>query len=192
MTTSEYQNIIAPLIQNKFPELEVETEWIAFRGYNNHYSPRVDIAVGPFSIAHGHNQMHNYNNLIEDEHIRGFLRSVYDLHCANVGEEIHNEINILPFNRVISKNQNARCFLSIEVENKNSKKHFIGSLINAASLGRVGIGIAYNETALRTFIRIMNYLGFLKRVEKNTYDTGNFLVVTKRQFATLLGLNNLE
>lgn len=62
----------------------------------------------------------------------------------------------------------------------------MGSLINASSLGRVGIGVAYTEKSFRTFIRIMNYLGFLKRVEKNTYDTGNFLLVTKDQFSKLL------
>lgn len=187
MTTREYQNMIVPLLQSKLPELEVVPEWTAFRGYSNHYSPRVDIAVGPFSNTHGDNQMRTYNELIETEHIRRFLRSLYDLHILNIGDEVHNEIEIHPFHRVISKNQNARCFLSIEVENKNSKKHFIGSLINAASLGRIGIGVAYNDTALRTFIRIMNYLGFLKRVEKNTYDTGNFLLVTKSQFSHLLG-----
>ncbi|MCW5516927.1 hypothetical protein [Muriicola sp. Z0-33] len=189
MTTREYQNIIVPLLQNKLPELEVVPEWTAFRGYSNQYSPRVDIAVGPFSTIAGNNQMNVYNRLIRKLHIRNFLKSIYDLHILNIGEEINNEIKILPFNRVLSKNQNARCFLSIEVENKNSKKHFIGSLINAASLGRIGIGVAYNDTALRTFIRIMNYLGFLKRVEKNTYDTGNFLLVTKDQFSNLLGHN---
>lgn len=189
MTAREYQNIIVPLLQNKLPNLEVVSEWTAFRGYNNHYSPRVDIAVGPFSIIQGNNQMHAYKELIETDNIRRFLRQLYDLHKLNIGEEIHNEIEIPSFNRLISKNQNARCLLSIEVENKNSKKHFIGSLINAASLGRIGIGIAYNDSALRTFIRIMNYLGFLKRVEKNTYDTSNFLLVTKNQFSHLLGHN---
>ena len=32
----------------------------------------------------------------------------------------------------------------------------------------------------------MNYLGFLRRVEKNTYDTTNFLIITKEQLAELL------
>lgn len=192
MTTAEYQNIVSPILKQKFQELEVVPEWTAFRGYINHYSPRVDIAVGPFSVFPGGNQTNRYNELVDTENVREFLQSIYDIHCQNIGQEVENEINILPFERVISKNQNARCFMAIEIENKNSKKHFIGSLINAASLGRVGIGIAYNDTALRTFIRIMNYLGFLKRVKKNTYDTGNFLVVTKNQFANLLGLNNLD
>ena len=53
MTTKEYQNSIYPLLQAKLNGLEVETEWTAFRGYHNHYSPRVDLAVGPFSIEDG-------------------------------------------------------------------------------------------------------------------------------------------
>lgn len=192
MTTKQYQDVIAPLLRERLGNLEVIPEWTAFRGYNNHYSPRVDIAVGPFSVVAGNNQLATYNNLIQEAPIRQFLNDLYDLHVINIGEEVHNEIHIPSLNRVITKNQNARCFLSIEVENKNSKKHFIGSLINAASLGRVGIGVAYNDNALRTFIRIMNYLGFLKRVEKNTYNTSNFLLVTKEQFAGVLGLENLD
>ncbi|MEY4964022.1 MAG: hypothetical protein RLZZ323_1341 [Bacteroidota bacterium] len=39
---------------------------------------------------------------------------------------------------------------------------------------------------MRTFIRIMNYLCFLRRVEKNTYDTTNFLIISKDQMQTIL------
>lgn len=186
MTTAEYQNLIAPQLAEKLPELQIETEWIAFRGFINQYSPRVDIAAGPFSVDPFENQTFRYNELVDVENVRTFLRSVYDLHLANVRAYVEHEIRILPFERLIRKNQNARCFMAIEIENKNSKKHFMGSLINAASLGRIGIGVAYTDTAFRTFIRIMNYLGFLKRVEKNTYDTGNFMLVTRDQMIDLL------
>lgn len=189
MTSSDYQKATAPLLQEKLPELEVVKEWIAFRGFSNHYSPRVDIAVGPFSIEPYENQTWRYNQLIETEAPKNLLRTFYNIHRNNIREELENEIRLLPFDELITKNQNARCFLAIEIENKNSKKHFMGSLINAASLGRVGIGIAYSEDAMRTFIRIMNYLGFLKRVEKNTYDTGNFLLLTREQFSEYLGFN---
>lgn len=40
------------------------------------------------------------------------------------------------------------------------------------------IGIGFSEEAMRAFFRIVNYLSFLKKVEKNTYDTGNFLALT--------------
>lgn len=186
MTTREYQNSIYPLLQSKLNGLTIEDEWTAFRGFNNHYSPRVDIAVGPFSTEPGQNQINVYNHLVGRDDIKSFLRSLYDLHVMNIGEEYLNEINIPDFDTLITKNQNARCFLAIEIENENSKKHIMGSLINAASLGRVGIGIAYSDKTFRTFIRILNYLGFLKRVEKNTYDTTNFLIIKKDQMTTLL------
>ncbi|HZV69902.1 MAG TPA: hypothetical protein VFG10_10175 [Saprospiraceae bacterium] len=186
MTTKEYQNIIHPLIQNKFKGLDVKNEWVAFTGYHNHYSPRVDIAVGPFSIVAGQNQIHDYNKLVASEEIKKFLIKLYQVHIENIGLAVHNEITIPNFEDLIYKNQNARCFLAIEIENKNSKKHNMGSLINAASLGRIGIGIAYTEKTMKTFIRIMNYLGFLKRAEKNTYDTTNFLIISKTQMQNIL------
>lgn len=187
MTTKEYQRYIHPLIEQKLTGLQVTNEWAAFGGYRNHYSPRVDIAVGPFSIQPGHNQMEEYNRLVRARNVKPFLKSLFDLHVENLGEEpILNEVRIADFDRLVTKNQNARCFLAIEIENENSKKHIMGSLVNAASLGRVGIGIAYSDKTFRTFIRILNYLAFLKRVGKNTYDTTNFLIVTKDQMTDLL------
>ena len=190
MTTKEYQKSICLLLQNKLERYDIDIhigeEWTSFSGKKNLYSPRVDIAVGPFSMGLGENQTCNYNRLIQKNTIRFFLQSLYDLHKNNIGDEYLNEITIPDFEFVLNKNQNARCFLALEIENRNSKKHIMGSIINAASLGRIGIGVAYTDKTLRTFIRILNYLGFLKRVEKNTYDTTNFLIVTKEQLTTLL------
>ena len=76
--------------------------------------------------------------------------------------------------------------MAFEIENTSTKKHIMGSMINAASLGRIGIGIAFNDSVMRTFVRILNYLGFLKRVEKNTYDASNFLIITKEQLEIIL------
>ena len=186
MTTKEFQNLIHPLIQTKLEGLVVKNEWTAFTGYHNHYSPRVDIAVGPFSIVAGQNQTQVYNQLVATENIKLFISKLYQVHIENIGLEVNNEITIPPFEDLIYRNQNARCFLAIEIENENSKKHIMGSLINAASLGRIGVGVAYTEKTMRTFIRIMNYLGFLRRVEKNTYDTTNFLIVSKNQMQNIL------
>jgi hypothetical protein len=61
--------------------------------------------------------------------------------------------------------------------------------VNAASLGRIGIGVAYNDRTLRTFVRLLNYLGFLKRVGKNTYKTTNFLILTKDQLESIIDNN---
>ena len=188
MTARQFQNIIFPLLTERLFNCPVRNEWTAFNGFINHYSPRVDIAVGPFSVQPGLNQMQNYNILVNDQNINSFLKQLYEYHIVNIGSEIDNEITIPNFEDLIYKNQNARCFLAIEIENQNSKKHIMGSMINAASLGRIGIGVAFNDNTLRTFIRIMNYLGFLRRVEKNTYDTTNFLIITKDQLAELLNI----
>lgn len=182
MSAKDYQNAMIPLLANKLNDLEVIGEWSAFRGVNYQYSPRVDIAVGPFSITPNENQTSEYNRILRQENIDAFLKRIYDFHVANIGDEWLNEINIPDFDFVTRKNQNARCFLAIEIENTSTKKHIMGSMINAASLGRIGIGIAYNDSVKRTFLRILNYLAFLKRVEKNTYDTTNFLILTKEQF----------
>ena len=184
MNSREYQSSIVPLIQDLLPGLEIVFEWTAFRGPRNHYSPRVDISVGPFSIEGEGNQRENYRFLLdENEQVRGFIRSLYELHCKNFSDEV----NITPFDQLLRLNRNSRCLFAIEIENRNSKKHFMGSLINAASLGRVGIGVAFTDKAFNTFSRLLKYLEFLRSVEKNTYDTRNFLVVKREQFSNLLG-----
>jgi hypothetical protein len=61
----------------------------------------------------------------------------------------------------------------------------MGSMVNAASLGRIGIGVAYKDSVKRTFLRLLNYMAFLKRVGKNSYDTTNFLILTKEQLVEL-------
>src|SRR5680860_1918100 len=166
MTAKQYLDLMVPMLAEKLNGLEVVNEWRAFRGLSYQYSPIADIAVGPFSIAPAQNQTSKYNEILEQEPIIKFLQKIYDYHIENIGDDWTNELKI--------PNLNARCFLSIEIENKNSKKHIMGSVVNAASLGRIGIGVAYCDSAKRTFIRILNYMAFLKRVGKNTYDTTNF------------------
>ncbi|MDO6803937.1 hypothetical protein Q4595_15915 [Wenyingzhuangia sp. 1_MG-2023] len=189
MTATEYQNLLTPIMTEKFEDLEVASEWRSFTGINHQYCPRVDIAVGPFSIAPGPNRTAEYNQIIQRPIVNDFLRNIYNAHIENIGEEWLNDINIPDFNILIRKNQNARCLMSIEIENSSTRKHIMGSMINAASLGRIGIGIAYNDSVLKTFIRMLNYMGFLKRVEKNAYDTTNFLIVTKEQFRDIVNEN---
>ena len=186
MTTKEYQDNLYISLRSKLSELEIKNEWIAFPESTKHYSPRVDIAIGPFSIYQ--QNIDEYDRLINQGNIRSFLRSLYDCHKDNIAIECQNEnhIEIPNFEELLIKNRNARCLLAFEIENRNSRKHIMGSLINAASLGRIGIGIAYSENTLKTFIRILKYLQFLKQVEKNTYDTTNFLIITKEQMVAIL------
>lgn len=70
------------------------------------------------------------------------------------------------FEEAISRNANARCLLAIEIETASTKKHNMGSIVNAAYLGRIGIAIGYSEKALKAFLRIVNCLGYFS-VKKN-------------------------
>jgi hypothetical protein len=184
MTAREYQTSITPLLRSIFEE--VTPEWIAFRGLGYQYSPRVDIAVGPYSTIANEDKIAEYNMLLSTEIVHNFLEKVYNYHILNVGENWLHEIHIPSLEDLIHKNENARCLIAFEIENWTTKKHIMGSMVNAASLGRIGIGVAYNEAVERTFVRIMNYLAFLKRVGKNSYDTTNFLIITKTQLETIL------
>lgn len=188
MNASQFQTNIVSSLSARLNTLDVISEWRAFEDLPYQYSPRVDIAVSPFSVRPGRNRTMEYNQLLHALNINDFVRSIYNYHIQNIGDEWLNEIIIPEFDVVINKNQNARCFLAIEIENTSTKKHIMGSMINAASLGRIGIGVAYNDSVKRTFVRILNYLGFLKRVEKNTYDATNFLILTKEQIENLLNI----
>src|SRR5262249_42665188 len=90
---------------------------------------------------------------------------------------------------IIDFNSNPRCLIAIELENKNSRKHVLGSVVNASALGKIGIGIALNQKTLNTFRRLLNYLSFLKNVDKNTFNTNNFFIVTSEQIDLLFSLN---
>lgn len=109
----------------------------------------------------------------------------YSFHSTNIDETLYQHINPSSYEEVINRNQNSRCLIAIEIENKNSRKHIMGSVVNAASLGRIGIGVGYDKAVVRTFLRIINYLSFLKDVGKNTYEIGNFLVLIKEQMIEL-------
>lgn len=187
MTAKQYQELVSPRLQSLLRNLDVVQEWTAFRKTPYQYSPRVDIAVGPFNVSPGINRTDDYNTIVQgNEQFRRFITQVYDCHVSNIGEEWLNEIELPLLDLITRRNQNARCLLAIEIENTSTKKHIMGSMINAASLGRVGIGVAFNDSVMRSFIRIMNYMGYLKRVEKNTYDTTNFLILTKDQLLDIL------
>ena len=199
MTTMEYQKNIYSLLQAKLGGLPIKNEWTAFKKDCKHYSPRIDIAVGPFNIGveERENEKNNclfelknaddymkcYNDLVEQENIKSFMKDLYVIYLRNINGDFKDTY----FNNLLTKNKNARCLIAIEIENKNKDlKYFLGSLVNAASLGRVGICIACSEDNLRKIIRIQKYLNFLKEVEKNTYDTANFMIITREQMNVIL------
>lgn len=183
-------------IFNQFPTVEghpynVVSEWPAFsQRMRNVYAPESDIAIGPFNDSDEINIQHVYNQIANEPKIVEFVSRLHSEHQNNLND-LKRDLNDDDIERYsiyesFSANVNSRCLFAIEIENTSTKKHIMGSIVNAASLGRIGIGIAYCESAYRSFIRLVNYLTWLKEVGKSYYPVGNFFVLTKVQFEEIL------
>lgn len=186
-TPKEYQVELTQMLMAKFKPAPVTSSWRPFEGMGRRiYQPVVDIAIGPFATEGRY--ITEYDNLIRDE------SSLIDEWAQMFQSNWHNVIGdhyfAVPPPKPksyedylgINSNQNARCFMAIEIENKNSKKHMMGSIINAGALGRVGILVAWHDSALRTAIRMRQYFSFLRTAEKRTFDMSGVLILTKDQF----------
>ncbi len=175
MKSKEYQSILKAKLQEIYNE-EVKIEWTSMKGNKEVYSPRVDVSVGPF--AEDQKYIEEYNNLLDVS--ENFINKLIQKHNENLnyfGLEADENL----FERLKDFNENARCFICIEIENKVSRKHLIGGLVNASALGRIGILIPWTSEKLKAFIKLRNYLKFLGRVGKNTFKTDNILILTKEQ-----------
>ncbi|HEY2233055.1 MAG TPA: hypothetical protein VGK01_06210 [Candidatus Angelobacter sp.] len=154
---------------------EVAVQWYPFRGEGRDmYAPRVDIAVGPFAIERRY--IDEYTDLMRAT--RSFIENLIEQHNHNargIGQP-------LEFDDVLHFNDNARCLIAIEIEEWGGRKHCLGNLVNASSLGRIGILVARTPTVLRTFLRQRTFFQFLEDVGKNTFKTANALVLSEAQF----------
>jgi hypothetical protein len=179
-----FQEHLRLSLANIFDVVPVEEEWAAIRDEHGLYSPRLDVAVGPFATG-DLNYGDEFDRLVEAH--EAFFHRLYDCHIANIQEHSSDEL-FADFGRVASMNWNARCLLAIEIENKVSRKHLMGGAINAAALGRVGIAVGWTAEKVRALVRLRSYLLFLARVGKNTFNTANLLVVGKDQLRDVLDL----
>jgi hypothetical protein len=180
-TVKEYQDRLKDSLSICFKDVCVRTEWRSLDGERGVYSPRLDLAVGPF--AEDRNRIAEYNHLSHrhDE----LLRGLHCQHCINLSSS--NPAQALPgFDLVKERNKNARCFMAIEIENRVSNKHLMGGAINAAALGRFGLAVAWNDWNLTQFIRMRDYLLFLSSVGKNSFDPANLLILTADQFEDIV------
>ncbi|SMF78976.1 hypothetical protein SAMN05661091_1646 [Paenibacillus uliginis N3/975] len=178
---ADFQHQLAEKLAIIFDREHIQIEWSASIDQTI-YSPRLDLAVGPF--AYEESFVYSYNRLIRSELVSEFCRRLFRAHLNNLG------ITSFDFNYDLEQklfmNLNSRCFISIEIENAVTQKHLIGGIINASALGRIAIMIPWNERQLRAFIRTLNYLEFLKNAEKNTLDTTNIFIITKEQIEEIL------
>ncbi|MEK4776011.1 hypothetical protein NST86_06560 [Bacillus sp. FSL L8-0199] len=181
MSLKQYQDYIKGQLQELYQQEEVETEWNAMRGERelNIYSPRIDVAVGPFAFNQRYES--RYDDMVRDFKSREFIEKLIRFNHENLTRH-GNFVEPYTYQEIIYQNRNARCFMAIEIENKVSRKHLMGGAINSSALARIGVVIPWTDDKLNAFVRLVRYLHYLKRAEKNTFGTTNLLIVTKEQF----------
>jgi hypothetical protein len=146
------------------------------------YSPAIDLAVGPFATHRRH--IRDYDQMVgcSVKMIEAMLRR-YRGNLRIFGSDFEAP----SFEQLCMLNQNARCFLAIEIEKGNqSLKYLIGSAINASVLGRIGIVVAWDQCRLNDLLRGREFLSYMKQLEKNSFDTTNLMFLTSDQFITIL------
>lgn len=173
---------------------QVKTEWrallrdevgarrIGSARRNRMYAPAIDLAVGPFAthrrfIDEFDQMAHCSTDMIE---------AMLKCYRANL-RRFGSVFEAPPFERLCHLNQNARCFMAIEIEKGNlSLKYLMSSTINASALGRIGIVLAWNQCRLNSLLRGREFLCYMKQLDKNSFDTNNLLFLSKDQFVRII------
>lgn len=163
----------------------VKRGWYPFKGqYVPFYSPVTDIAVGPYAIEEG--LILRYDELEASVHeLINELRTCYRENWDRY-RELYPTIVAYPPTEFMG-NENARCFIAVEVESKSTTgKHKLGSIVNAAALGRIGIIVGLDDDIVRALIRILGYLKFLASVRKPTFNANNTFIISETQMLRIL------
>jgi hypothetical protein len=167
---------IVNALKQLFGENNVKPEWDVAKNSSdaltrNLYCPRVDIAVGPFNID---------RNIELNNHL---ISEAYEDHL-NLIEAIKARSDIQY--RALEANQNPRCFIAIEIEHRTSRKHRLGSMVNASAMGKVGIIAATSPDVFDSITKIRRYLEFLEAVGKSRYNPRNVMIVLAEDLLTVL------
>lgn len=189
--TSEYQQELADLLAERvrYHDIVVRKEWEAFDRKSGIYSPRLDIALGPFSVVPGESQNVRHDELLDK--LAPFLKSAIQGHCANAMEYRHPTDERMIYRGCTTSletvryaNGNPRCFIAIEIENRVSRKHMLGGALNACVLGRIGILVGFNPGAVRALVRLQAYWELLSIVGKPIVPIGNLIILNPDQMRT--------
>jgi hypothetical protein len=188
MSVKEAQTVLQRLLQNELIDCnEVRDEWRTEMD-RDIYSPRLDIAVGPFATDNGTQLTEEYNDLFETN--KDFIKQLAIIHFRNIMPEINGDelIHHLEAKLHFLKffNPNSRCFITIEIENQVSRKHLLGGAINASALGRIAIAVGFTEEKHRAFLRLIKYYDFLEQVGKPTLPMANLLIISYPQLFDFL------
>ncbi|MGB9809474.1 MAG: hypothetical protein ACPLSA_05470 [Caldanaerobacter sp.] len=168
--------MIFNLLKQIFKGYDVVREWDVARdsqdGFTRElYCPRVDFAVGPFNL----DANIDYNNRLIEEAYQKY-KSLLELLKSRSDSK----------DKVLKPNENPRCFLVIEIEHKSSRKHRLGSIVNASALGKIGIIVASDQKVFESLVKIRKYLEFLDHVQKTRCAPENIMIITKENFLEIL------
>src|SRR4051812_24011258 len=121
-----YQGVWLKLLEHAFRG-DCVKEWVAFPGIRDRYSPRLDLAVGPFSTTPDQQKIDEYYSLAKAHQI--LLERLWSCHLSNEAQFDARD-NLAPdsLSSALGGNRNARCFLAIEIENAVSRKHLMGGI----------------------------------------------------------------
>ena len=148
------------------------------------YRPNVDIGIGPICRKGDDDFEDEYDEMVETirKLITKWIR-IFQKHCKKY-RWVTKPLRPLKYTEFKNKNSERKnkCFLAIELERKNSRKHFMGSIINAGGAGRIGLLLAWDEKALDIAIRVKQYLYHLGTKRGKTINVNNVIVLLKEEF----------
>lgn len=181
MSLRIYQALLASRLGHIFEQPVTHEEWRSEFGMDS-YSPRPDIAIGPFAIGTRRLE-HEYNQLAAKHHT--LLARLSAFHQQNV-RAFGDPSSTISLNGILERNPNARCFMAIEIENRVSRKHLMGGALNASALGRVGVVVGWTPDKVKALVKLRSYLRHLGQYGKPTFDAENLLILAPGQFLTAL------
>lgn len=192
LTVPAYTSYVASLLRRVFAgHRQVVVEWRAMLGETRRsprtgrqvvYSPEVDLAVGPFAVLQSYEEEYDRLAELHAELLEAMLRA-FQMNLRHFGSSFRPP----SLGGLCSHNLNARCFMAVEIEKGNRDvKYLMGSMLNAASLGKVGVVVAWDGTRLGDLIRPRETMAMWGAAGKNTLNTGNVLCVTRHQMVRAL------
>jgi len=177
MGAKEYKREIASKLVRIFGANQVKLEWDVAKNSRDDftrklYCPRIDIAIGPFNIKR------------DVDRDRGEINAAYSRHRYFI-----NKLNAASDIKISAEhlNENPRCLFAIEIENTGSRKSRLGSIANAAVIGKIGIIVAFTEKSNKSLKKIREYLRFATYARKTKENISkNVVIISKNDFLGVL------
>lgn len=179
-----YQTYVKNSLHRIMNPYEAKEEWNVAKDSQDAftrelYSPRLDVAVGPFNID-GNIERNNKKIRRAANRHQSFIEQLI---CCSELESPSFDIFLR------RRNKNPRCFLAIEIENSGSSKHMLGDIANVSIIGSIGIVIPFNEKKQSLCERIKRYVRFCSSVGKIDNVFTNVLVISKEDFHRVIREN---